>query len=160
LKSILQQLIHCPYPAPVRELYMEGKLLELLAVYFNETVYQQEIIPAGSLRLSRQDINSLQQARQILDQNFIMPPTLAGLAKMICLNEFKLKNGFKQVFGQTVHSYVVDRRLELATQLFGERKLNIGEVASYIGYSNASYFALAFRKKNGVSPSEYLSERE
>ena len=160
LKHILQQLVECPYPAPVRTLYMEGKLLELLAVYFNETVYRQAILPDGPIRLSRQDIDSLQQARQLLDRNFITPPTLAGLAKLICLNEFKLKNGFKQVFGQTVHSYIVDKRLELAVRLLGENKLNIGEVAAHIGYANASYFALAFRRKNGVSPREYVAQRE
>ncbi|QDR81728.1 helix-turn-helix domain-containing protein [Sporomusa termitida] len=160
LRHILQQLIDCPYPDPVRELYIEGKLLELLAVYFNETVYRQAVLPDGPLRLSRQDITSLQQARQLLDRNFITPPTLAGLARMVCLNEFKLKNGFKQVFGQTVHSYVVDKRLELAVRLLTEKKLNIGEVASHIGYANASYFALAFRKKNGINPREYLAQRE
>ncbi|WP_371373313.1 helix-turn-helix transcriptional regulator [Sporomusa aerivorans] len=160
MKIILHQLAHCPYHDPVRTIYMEGKLLELMAVYLNETIYQKETLPSRCSNLSRQDVKSIYNARQILDQNFISPPTLAGLSKLICLNEFKLKNGFKQLFGQTVHSYVVKKRLELAKQLFEEKNVNVGEVAAYIGYSNASYFALAFRKKFGLSPSEYLAHRE
>lgn len=152
-RTVLHQLIHCPYQQTVKSIYMEGKLLELLAVYLNETVEQRE--RTDGLSLSRQDVNSIVQARQILDRNFISPPTLAVLAKQICLNEFKLKIGFKQLFNQTVHAYIVDKRLELARQLLEENKLKAGEAASYIGYSNASYFALAFRKKFGVSPSEY-----
>nr|NSL49362.1 helix-turn-helix transcriptional regulator [Dendrosporobacter quercicolus DSM 1736]SDM26176.1 AraC-type DNA-binding protein [Dendrosporobacter quercicolus] len=157
LKTVLHQLIHCPYQQSVKRIYMEGKLLELLAIYLNETVEQRGRTVNDGTNLSRQDVTSIVQARQILDRNFISPPTLAVLAKQICLNEFKLKIGFKQLFGQTVHAYIVDKRLELARQLLEEKKLKAGEAASFIGYSNASYFALAFRKKFGVSPSEYLN---
>lgn len=160
MKTVLHQLAHCPYHDPVRTLYMEGKLLELMAIYLNETMYQKEPVSSRCPSLSRQDVKSIYNAKQFLDQNFISPPTLAGLSKMICLNEFKLKNGFKQLFGQTVHAYVVKKRLELAKQLFEEKNVNVGEVAAFIGYSNASYFALAFRKKFGFSPSEYLAHKE
>lgn len=160
MKTVLHQLVNCPYHASVKTIYMEGKLLEFLAVYLNETLYQAELPPDHCANLSRQDIKSIYQAKQRLDQSFVSPPTLATLSKQICLNEFKLKSGFKQLFGQTVHTYVVDKRLELARQLFEEKKLNVGEAASHIGYSNASYFALAFRKKFGVSPSEYLAQNK
>jgi AraC-like DNA-binding protein len=160
MKTVLHQMVNCPYKEPVKTIYMEGKLLEFLAVYLNETVYQNETMLNYCPNLSRQDVKSIYQAKQNLDQNFVSPPTLAVLSKLICLNEFKLKNGFKQVFGQTVHAYIVNKRLELARQLFEEKKLNVGEAASHIGYSNASYFALAFRKKFGVSPSEYLEHNK
>ncbi|CQR73891.1 Regulatory protein PchR [Sporomusa ovata DSM 2662] len=160
MKTILYQLLHCPNHDPVRTLYMEGKLLECMSVYLNETICQQEPMLSRWPNLSRQDIKSFYEAKQILDQNFVSPPTLAGLSKLICLNEFKLKQGFKQLFGQTVHTYVVNKRLELAKQLFEEKNITVGEAASYIGYSNASYFALAFRKKFGINPSEYRSHKE
>ena len=160
MKTVLHQLVNCPYHDSVKTIYMEGKLLEILAVYLNETIYQAEPAPDHCSNLSRQDIKSIYLAKQKLDQSFVSPPTLAALSKLICLNQFKLKNGFKQLFGQTVHTYVVDKRLELARQLFEEKKLNVGEAASHIGYSNASYFALAFRKKFGVSPSEYLAQNK
>ncbi|BBB92133.1 MAG TPA: AraC family transcriptional regulator [Methylomusa anaerophila] len=160
MKTVLHQLIHCPYHDSVGKIYMEGKLLEFMAVYLNEIIYQKERMPSRCPNLSRQDVKSIYEAKQILDQNVVSPPTLAGLSKLICLNEFKLKNGFKQLFGQTVHAYVVNKKLELAKQLFEEKNINVGEAASYIGYSNASYFALAFRKKFGISPSEYLLQKE
>ncbi|WP_312200313.1 helix-turn-helix domain-containing protein [Anaerospora hongkongensis] len=162
MKTVLHQLVNCPYHGSVKTIYMEGKLLEILAVYLNEILYQTESSPdhCANLSLSRQDIKSIYQAKQQLDQSFVSPPTLATLSKQICLNEFKLKNGFKQLFGQTVHTYVVDKRLELARLLLEQKKLNVGEAASHIGYSNASYFALAFRKKFGVSPSEYLAKNK
>lgn len=139
---------------------MEGKLLEFLAVYLNEMIYEETILSSNYSSLSRQDIKSIYDAKNFLDQSFVAPPTLAALSRIICLNEFKLKKGFKQLFGQTVHTYVVDKRLELAKQLFEEKHLNVGEAASHIGYANASYFALAFRKKFGISPSEYLAQNQ
>jgi AraC family transcriptional activator of pyochelin receptor len=160
MKTVLHQLLHCPYHDSLRIIYMESKLLELMVMYLNEVIYQQETVQESYSNLSRQDVKCIYQAKQILDQSFVSSPTLAALSKMICLNEFKLKNGFKQLFGQTVHAYIVTKRLELAKQLFEEKKLNVGEVASHIGYANASYFALAFRKKFGVAPSEYLQAQK
>lgn len=160
MKTLLHQMVNCPYHESVRGLYMEGKLLEFLAVYVNEMIYEQETPTRNYSSLSRQDIKSIYEAKNFLDQSFVAPPTLAALSKKICLNEFKLKKGFKELFGQTVHTYIVDKRLELAKQLFEEKHLNVGEAASHIGYANASYFALAFRKKFGVSPSEYLGQKQ
>ncbi|SCM81482.1 Helix-turn-helix, AraC domain-containing protein [uncultured Sporomusa sp.] len=159
LKTLLYQLIHSPCREPVRTVYRQGKLLELLAVYADEILCRQTA-PGGYPGLSRQDIASIHEARQFLDQHFVAPPTLAGLSKIICLNEFKLKHGFKQLFGQTVHAYIISKKLELARHLFEEKQLNVGEAAAYIGYANASYFTAVFRKKFGVSPSEYLAQKK
>ena len=159
LKTLLYQLVHCPYREAVRPIYRQGKLLELLSAYTDELLDRQTVA-GGYPGLSRQDIASIHKAKQFLDQHFVAPPTLAGLSKIICLNEFKLKNGFKQLFGQTVHAYVISKKLELARHLFEEQQLNVGEAAAYIGYANASYFTAAFRKKFGVSPSEYLAQKK
>lgn len=154
IQVALQQILNCPYENGLKNIYMEGKILEILAIYLNERIYQQE--RHNSIKLSNEDVASLYKAKEILDNNLVDPPTLTSLSKMICLNEFKLKNGFKEIFGDTVYAYVIDKRLETARLLLEKKNMQVSEVVSLVGYANASHFASAFRKKFGVNPKEYL----
>lgn len=155
MKRILHEIIHCPYREAIKRLYLEGKILELVAVYLNES-----LLEAGSLftaaNLSRTDIESLQQAKEILDRDLVSAPGLGMLSKLVCLNEFKLKKGFKLLFGMPVHAYVIDRRLELAHRLLETGKLNITNAAVLAGFNNVSHFAEKFRQKYGANPSQYF----
>ncbi|SFL57738.1 AraC-type DNA-binding protein [Pelosinus propionicus DSM 13327] len=152
---ILQQILNCSYKGALKNMFIEGKILELFAVYFNESLLEQER-KEHKIKLSTNDINSIYQARKVLDDQIVVSPSLACLAKQVCLNEFKLKNGFKRIFGETVHAYVIAKRLELARQLFEEGQMSVSEVAGASGYANVSHFAQAFRKKFGVNPKIYL----
>lgn len=155
IQIILQQMLKCPYKASLKKLYMEGKLLELIAVYLNETVFQYEKV-SSNINLSSEDIKSIHKAKEILDEELVQTLPLKCLSKRVCLNEFKLKKGFKELFGVPVHTYVLDKRLELARFLLEEKKLRVSDVAGSVGYGNMSHFAAAFRKKYGVNPGDYL----
>ncbi|WP_238654581.1 helix-turn-helix transcriptional regulator [Paenibacillus piscarius] len=151
LRPVLAQIAECSYSGGIRELYLEGKMLELFAVYLNESLYQEERVPAA-VKLSRDDMQCLELARMILQQEYTHPPTLSGLSRRICLNEFKLKKGFKEMFGTTVHAYVIEQRLQQAYRLLCEDRLSVSETASRVGYGNVSHFAAAFRKRYGFNP--------
>lgn len=155
VKVILQQLLGCPYQNAMLEMYTDGKLLELLSVYFSQVVQQADPAAGSPLLLSRTDRESLQTAKEILDHSIANPPTCTGLARMVYLNETKLARGFKAMFGMTVHRYVIDRRLETALVLFEQGDTQISTVAGMVGYGNMSHFSAAFKKKYGINPREY-----
>ena len=46
-------------------------------------------------------------------------------------------------------------RLETASRLLKENKLQVQEIAYKLGYDDASHFSRAFRRSSGMSPSEY-----
>ncbi len=154
-KSVLQQLVQCAFAEKLRSFYIEAKIVEFITVFLHETTGRRTEERLDACKLSREDVQCLVLAKEILDQSYVAPPTVEGLSRKICLNIFKLKNGFKQMFGNTVHGYVIDKRLEHAERLLTEKDLTIGQVASCIGYANASHFAAAFRKKTGFTPREY-----
>lgn len=110
----------------------------------------------GVLRAS--DIDPIHLAKEILQRRMDDPPSLLELARLAGLNDRKLKQGFRQVFGTTVFGYLHDYRLEQARQLLSTDTMSVAEVAYAVGFSNRSYFAIAFRRKFGVNPSEYLAE--
>lgn len=116
----------------------------------------QNGITNGSANLSRQDMTGIRKAKEILDHNLAASVSLSELSKLVCLNEYKLKKGFKEMFGQSVHAYVIDQRLEKARLLFEEQGLSVSDAAFQVGYGNLSFFTLSFRKKFGVNPGDYL----
>lgn len=152
VRLILNEMINCRYLDHVKRIYLEGKIMELIAVYLDEAILENGALHSRT-RLSSADIKSLHEARRVLDKNLASPPTIAKLAKLVCLNEFKLKTGFKELFGLSVHAYIIDKRLELVRVLMEAEKLKVSEAVLMAGYNDASHFAEKFRKKYGVNPS-------
>ncbi|MFC4601896.1 helix-turn-helix transcriptional regulator [Cohnella hongkongensis] len=153
LKRLVREMIQCPYQGAIKRMYLTGKAMELTSVYLNEMVLERETGPVQP-GLTRSDIASLYQAKQLLDANLASPPGLSALTRLVALNEFKLKKGFKQLFGMSVHAYVIDRRLEVACLLLQEGKRTVTAAAHEAGFGKAGHFAEYFKRKYGITPSE------
>lgn len=156
IRIILHQLLNCPYESAILDMYIEGKLLELLSVYFSEVILQMNQKSDRTFELSRTDRESLMEAKEILHKSISNPPSCASLAQMVYLSESKLAKGFKALFGMPVHTYVIDKRLETALILFEKGETRVSNVANMVGYGNISHFAAAFKKKYGINPGEYV----
>jgi AraC-like DNA-binding protein len=87
------------------------------------------------------------------------PPTLQELAIEVELSLKKLKEGFKQVYGDSVYSYLFDYKMDVARKLLESGEHNVNEVGLKVGYSTASHFIAAFKKKYGTTPKKYILER-
>ncbi|MDN9010669.1 AraC family transcriptional regulator [Brevibacillus laterosporus] len=152
MQVLLQQLRNCSYSGSAKRLYMEGKTLELLALF----IYEMEMGQVkGRSSLKKDDIDPIYLARDILVKMLGQPPSLLALSKLIQLNDYKLKIGFKEVFGMTVFEFVRQQRMEKARMLLENNKISVSEASSLVGYHNFSHFASLFRKTYGVNPSEY-----
>jgi AraC-like DNA-binding protein len=154
MRLALQQILHCPYQGVTRQIYLESKVLELLALMVEQEIeFQRGKTPTASL--NKDDLERIYQAQKILLQQLDHPPSLIDLARQVGLNDYALKRGFQQVFGKTVFGYLHDYRLEQAQQLLATSEMKVTEVADAIGFESRSYFASTFRKKFGVSPKAY-----
>lgn len=154
LHLVLTQLLNCPYQGVTKRLYLESKALELLALSLTQMLADDHR-PTTALVLRPDDIERIRRAKDVLLDKMDEPPSLLALARHVGLNDFKLKAGFRQVFGTTVFGYLHDQRMERARQLLTERRFNVTEVACAVGYANPSHFAAAFKRKFGVNPGAY-----
>ncbi|WP_414620455.1 helix-turn-helix domain-containing protein [Calothrix sp. CCY 0018] len=153
MQTVLQQILNCPYQALTRQLYLEGKVLELMALRLEDL--QDAKLLDSSINLKPEQIDSIYQARDIIINNFSNPPSLLTLARQVNLNDCTLKKGFQEIFGTTVFGCLHDYRMERAKELLLETKLTVNQVAQTVGYASRSAFVRAFSKKLGANPSVY-----
>ncbi|PMB47690.1 AraC family transcriptional regulator [Fischerella thermalis CCMEE 5201] len=155
----LCKILQCPYQGLMKQMYLESQAIELITLHFQQ-FQEQEIhehsFPGRNLR----DVDRIYQAKEILLSNLENPPSLIELARQVGLNEFKLKHGFRQVFGTSAFKYLHDYRLEQARQLLALGEMKVEEVALRVGFDSRSYFALAFRKKFGLNPKQYFQHHQ
>lgn len=154
MTTVLQQVAHCPYQGAVKRMYLEGKVIELMALVLDhEILLQQGELKKESLR--PEQLERVHYAKEILLKDMNNPPSLAALARQVGLNDRLLKSGFRQVFGTTVFGLLRSHRLEIAKQLLSEQDISVAEVAHLIGYSNSTTLGRAFKHKFGILPKTY-----
>ncbi|MEM1254612.1 MAG: AraC family transcriptional regulator [Cyanobacteria bacterium P01_H01_bin.21] len=155
---LVQQILDCPHDGLMQQLYLESKVLELLAAQL--AVWGDKRPDKATMWLCPEDMGRLHQARDILKQRIKTPPSLLELARLVGLNERKLKQGFRQQFGTTVFGYLREYRMNQAKELLHEPNLTIAGIATQVGYKSPEAFSNAFRRRFSVNPKTYqLSHR-
>jgi AraC-like DNA-binding protein len=154
MKAALEQIFYCPFQGKTKQIYLEGKCLELIALKL-EQLKEMDKRTGLSCSLKPDDIDRIHLAKTILTTNLNNPPSLMELARLVSLNDYKLKIGFRQIFGTTVFGYLHQYRMDKARRLLIEQRMSVKEVAQAIGYANQSRFAAAFRKQFGVNPKAF-----
>ncbi|KAM3096807.1 helix-turn-helix domain-containing protein [Phormidesmis sp. 146-12] len=153
MQATLQQILQCPFQGLTQQMYLEGKVWELIALHFAQTAKTDlDRVPKP---LRSDDIERIHYAKEVLVARLDEPPSLIELARLVGINDCKLKVGFRQVFGTTVFGYLQDYRMERSRQLLESGDLSIAEAARAVGLVNRSHFAIAFRKKFGANPRDY-----
>jgi AraC-like DNA-binding protein len=151
----VSQLFQTRINGPAVDVFAKAKAYEILALFFNkEEGMDVEQCPFLN---DEQNVEKIRLARKILLDRMTSPPTLKDLAKEIALNEYRLKEGFKNIYGKTVFQYLNDYRLDVARHMLDSGSLKVNDVAYQIGYTNPSHFIAAFRKKFGITPKKYIT---
>ncbi|MCK0135296.1 AraC family transcriptional regulator [Arenibacter sp. S6351L] len=105
------------------------------------------------VKLSYEDIRKIREGRDMILNNLQMDlPNLKDLAHQLGTNEFKLKYGFKELYGTTVFKYLVQERLRKAKTLVQYTQLNFKSIAKMVGFKSAPHFTRAFKEQFEHSP--------
>ncbi|WP_166960182.1 AraC family transcriptional regulator [Yeosuana marina] len=152
---VLNQLINYNLNQSIKQLYFRGKAYEILSLYFNrnEDTYNIEQCP---FLVDETNVTKIKKAKDIIISRMAEPPSLQELADEIGLSLKKLKDGFKQIYGDSVFSFLFDYKMEVARKLLESGDNNVNEVGLRVGYSTSSHFIAAFKKKYGTTPKKYI----
>ena len=153
---VLNELFNYNLHHSLEKLYSKGKIYELLSLYFNFTEdISNEKCPFLN---DEKNVQKIKQAKEIIIANMAEPPSLTELAQTVGLSLSKLKEGFKQIYGETVFNFLIDYKMDYARKLLETKTHNVSEVSELVGYSTSSHFIAAFKKKFGTTPKKYLGK--
>lgn len=151
---VLNQLINYNLNRSIKNLYFKGKAYEILSLYFNRN--EDADIEQCPFLVDESNVIKIREAKDIIISRMVEPPTLQELSEEIGLSLKKLKEGFKQIYGDSVYSFLFEYKMEVARKLLESGNYNVSEVGLKVGYSTASHFITAFKKKYRTTPKKYI----
>ena len=154
MSVVLSQILETKLHESIQTLYFKGKVYELLSLFFNKS--DDADVEQCPFLMDEENVRKIRKAKEIILNQMTEPPTLQELSAEIGLNIKKLKEGFKQIYGDTVYGYLLDYKMNEARSMLNSRQYNINEISLKLGYSTSSHFIAAFKKKFGTTPKKYL----
>jgi len=140
---VLQQLLNATLNNGIKNLYIKGKVFELLSMYFRRKLSKNE--KQFQYTVGKQFVTKIAMAKDIVIAKIATATTLQELvANELGLNSNKLKEGFKGIYGDTVSAFLINYRMKHAKKLLKSNLFNVNKVCHKIGYRTASYFIAVF----------------
>lgn len=135
--------------------YLRLKILEIFYLL-------SELLPQDGIEISDyypgSRIHKIKAIKKELAETLDQKTTLKSLAEKYDMSLTTLKDSFKAVYGQPIHAFQREYKMQMATQLLTTTELSVTEIASQLGFENPNKFSSAFRSVIGLSPREYRQE--
>ncbi len=149
---IARELVYARRQTLADKLRFESLALDLLSRVLN-----LEDPAAGYCGERARKITAIvDEAADILRQEWNNPPNISSLARRVGVNESYLKEWFRQRMETTIGAYIRQQRMTKAREMIETGEYSILQTAVFVGYSNPSCFSAAFKKFYGHLPSYYL----
>lgn len=148
LEKVAMEILNCKMDAPAADFFFKAKANEWISIvidtYLNRKKYKIEF----------DDNKALEDVSRFLDDHFAMTVNQETLEKISKMSGTKLKNLFKEKYGQSITEYTQRKRMNVAETLLLNTKLPIKEIAQSVGYTSHSKFSIYYKRYKGKLPSE------
>tara|TARA_R100001129_G_scaffold181546_4_gene161006 strand:+ start:9393 stop:10349 length:957 start_codon:yes stop_codon:yes gene_type:complete len=150
LRNLAQNLFAPGLNGPLRTLFMEGTILQLLAA-------QAAGRPRNRIsgELSKPERDSVRAARDLLLADMRNPPSLGELASAVGLTEKRLNAGFRKIFGATAFEVLRNHRLAHARIALSTESTPMKVIAYRVGYNHVTNFINAYTARYGDPPGRH-----
>lgn len=113
--------------------------------------FKDEIVITNDIKINKQ----IDYIKNFIDNNYSEDIKLESLSKMAYMNKFHLIAEFKQSYRVTPIDYLILKRIEVTKNLLISTNHSMEEISSIVGFNSQSYFNQVFRKKVGLTPSQF-----
>lgn len=141
----------------MRQIETERKLEELAAAQpqpeQTETEEEAEDVPEESE--NSQTALVMAHVRRYLEDNYMFDLSLDSVGEILHISPAYLSAQFKKYQKMNFLDCLTELRINAAKELLTDPFRSSAEVASMVGYEDASYFARAFKKRTGMTPTQY-----
>lgn len=154
-KLLLKKIAAMDMNDPLSSFHMHIKVQELVYLLFNKLSFRESSVHQT---INSADAERLLHVRDKITSDLSVPPIIRELANIAAMSETKLKQLFRQTFGNTIYNYYQQVRMEEAAFLLKDGRHSVAEVGTALGFSNLSHFSRLFEKHYGVNPKRFSSE--
>ncbi|MEO6978016.1 MAG: AraC family transcriptional regulator [Mucilaginibacter sp.] len=148
----IHDYLHCPYTGALGSSYKENIILNLF-IHQLATFIGAGPEPGDTVtKLSRADVDLLNDIKIYLDKHYLDVGSMRQITRKFYINSFKLKYGFKQLFGNSVMKYIDEHKMNYARTTLQQGRADVQRVADELGYKHYNNFSTAFKKRFGYSP--------
>lgn len=153
MHTLLNEIFANKSPEGMRRLHIENSIYELFFLQIEQYAYLKK----NYNKITQHPLEKkIIEARNFIETNLTHSYSIADLANIVDINEYHLKKGFKILYHTTIYSYIIKKRMEKAKDLLLNNDFNVNEVASLMGYNDATNFTAAFKKHFGFTPGKII----
>lgn len=153
---LAREILNSSFNDTINELYIQSKVLELIFLEFSNL---QEFKEVSDVKFSEKDLEALKKAKEILTLRMQNPPSISELSRLVALNEFKLKIGFKKYFRLAPYQFLFIHKMQEAKKMLESGDFNVSEVSSKIGYKQVQSFSKAFFRHFGTNAKDLKGKK-
>lgn len=147
-REVRRSMLGDPITEPA---YLEQLVEGMLARFACYLVGQSTAVPAKEMlktAVVRQLVNHI-------ESNLANKLSVKELAEMAELSRSHFTRAFQAAMGEPPQEFIIGRRLSRAREMLASDRLAIAEVAAATGFSSQAHLTTAFKKRLGVTPSDY-----
>ena len=140
-------------PEQERGEYCAMKGVELLYL-----MQSKAIIPLrspGRRYWDREQVQAIRDAHDYMLEHLSQPLTIESMARRFHISGTFLKEGFRQMYGQSTRKFLQARRMDQAADLLRNTNQTVLQVAASVGYESASQFSQIFKRHYHLPPAQY-----
>lgn len=151
-----------PEPEKLEAAYLELKTdipdLSGLTVLVQPLVHMIRLLHLDTPASPRLEDDSAPLYREVLSylhNNYTNNITISDIQNHCHFSPTQIRKVFKKYSGFTINAYILKLKMSSAANLLKTSDLKINQIADRLGYADANYFMLQFKKYYGVTPSEF-----
>lgn len=153
MRELVYEILQNPYDNNLRSFYYKNAINCLLFLHLSTPPY---VVPGD---LSPKKVAAIYEVDRYLAENLDSQITLKGLAKMAGTNTHFLKKAYERVFGISLFTNLLQRRMERAKFLLEMTDKPLKDICELAGYRTVAGFITEFRKRFGMTPNEWRRNR-
>jgi two-component system response regulator YesN len=123
----------------------------LREIFFDSSQILQESVETQNNQIAERVVNYIE------DHYMNMDLSLNTISSSVNVSPSYLGVVFKKAKGQNISDLITTVRINKAQDLLRHTNLKVMDISEKIGYSNQYYFSACFKKRTGVTPSDYRS---
>ncbi len=151
--------------SPKKQIYENSEYKEILNKKYKELTFMTlkqieslyDLLPRilfqNAIEIEHDEF--ITEITEYINNNLSSDLKISVLCKKFIVPKNRLYDAFKNHFGYTVNEYITNKRLEKAKELLKQSKEPIYKIAETVGFANFTYFCKLFKRKTGLSPSNY-----